>query len=107
MLHLDGASEKTLHVYDVPSDVEVLLILLFINYSEEKVKSTHNRSRDLHVVIKRASSVVSSLNGISTLPTAFVSSENELLHELSDEISRDINGKVGALVNKRLEFFHV
>lgn len=50
---------QSVHVHDVTSDGVVLLIVLFVKDDEEKVETRHDGGRNVHIVAKGFSPVVS------------------------------------------------
>ena len=62
---LEGRILQSMHIDDMPSDVEVLLVLLFVVDDEEKVESRHDWRRDLNVVAKRLCAIISTSDRIS------------------------------------------
>jgi hypothetical protein len=79
----------------MPGDVEVIFFTLLIADYKEQVESTHDRRTDVHVVVKRASPVVSAMYGVSSgqdrstsiqggVDTSLSDGDSLLLHSLMD-----------------------
>jgi len=63
---LEGSFLHSMHVDDVPSDIEVIFFTLLIADYKEQVKSAHDGRTDVDIVIKRASPVVSAMYRVSS-----------------------------------------
>ena len=61
---VDCSFFKSVHVYDVLGDVEIVIVVLFVEDDEENVESGHNWRRDIDVESERFGSVVSSVDWV-------------------------------------------
>lgn len=79
----------------MPGDVEIIFFTLLIADYEEQVESTHDRRTDVHIVVERASPVVSAMHGVCSgqdrstsiqggVDTSFSDGDSLLLHSLMD-----------------------
>ena len=63
-IRLKGFISKSVHSYYVICNM-VIVIILFIKYYEENIETRHDRGRNVHIVPKCSSSVISPVNRIS------------------------------------------
>ena len=49
-VRVQGCILKSVHVDDMPGDVEVIIVFFLVKNDKEQVKSGHNGRRDVHVV---------------------------------------------------------
>ena len=89
-----------MHVNDVPCNIEVVFITLLIDNYKEEIKSTHDRRRNVNIVVKRASPIVSAMNRVGSGQDRSTSIQGGMDTGLSDRDSLLLHGFVdGSLIS--------
>lgn len=96
-----------MHVHNVLSDVEVLFIALLINDYKEEIKTTHNRCGDLHIIIKRACSIVSAVYWVSSCQDRGAGVESGMDTSLGDRDSLLLHGLMNSSLVFRIHFIEL
>jgi hypothetical protein len=90
----------SVHVNDVPCNIEVVFITLLIDNYKEGIKSTHDRRRNVNIVVKRASPIVSAMNRVGSGQDRSTSIQGGMDTGLSDRDSLLLHGFVdGSLIS--------
>jgi hypothetical protein len=90
------------HVDDVSGNVEVVFIALLVDYHKEEIESTHDRRRNVNIVVKRASPIVSSMDRVGSSQDRSTSIKGGVDTSLSDRDSLLLHGFVDSSLISRV-----
>ena len=91
----------------MPSDVEIVFITFLVTDDEEEIKSTHDRRRNINIVVKRASSVISAVDGIGSGQDRSTGIQGGMDTGLSDRDSLLLHGFVDSSLISRVHLIEL